>query len=62
MKMQKMKLVILITACLPFMVCLGVTSKITRHSSSQVFLKGEVNDVVISSRGNIQLGRQAEVL
>ncbi|MGA2093909.1 MAG: hypothetical protein ABSH16_10950, partial [Sedimentisphaerales bacterium] len=40
----------------------GVTSKITRHSSSQVFLKGEVNDVVISSRGNIQLGRQAEVL
>jgi hypothetical protein len=44
------------------MACLGVTSKITRHSNSQDFLKGEVNDVVISSRGNIQLGRQAEVL
>jgi hypothetical protein len=43
-------------------VCEAVTSKVTRHRSSQDFLRGEPNDVVIGSRGTIQLGRRAEVL
>ncbi len=43
-------------------VCEAVTSTLTRHSSSEDFLKGEVNDVVIGSRGTIQLGRASEVL
>jgi len=42
--------------------CGAVTSKVIRHSSFQDFQKGETNDVVIGSRGTIQLGRQAEVL
>jgi len=46
----------------PALVCQAVTSKATRHSSSQDFLKGETNDVVISSRGTMGLGRRAEVL
>lgn len=60
--MRKMKLVVLITTLVPFMTCLGVASKITRQSAAAVFLKGEVNDTVISSRGNIQLGREAQTL
>ncbi len=46
----------------PVLVCEAVTSKVTRHSSSRDFLKGEPNDVVIGSRGTIELGRRAEVL
>jgi hypothetical protein len=53
---------IMVMACVPVLVCPAVTSKVTRHSSNQDFLKGEVNDVVIGSRGTIQLGRRAEVL
>ena len=46
----------------PALVCPAVTSKATHHTSSQDFLKGETNDVVIGSRGTIGLGRRAEVL
>ncbi len=42
--------------------CLAVNSKITRHNSGVELLKGEVEDVVVSSKGAIQLGRSAEVL
>ena len=42
--------------------CWAVSSKITRHSSSEDLLKGETKDVVVSSRGTIQLGRAAETL
>ena len=42
--------------------CPAVTSKITRHDSSREFQKGETNDVVIGSRGTIQLGRRAETI
>jgi hypothetical protein len=42
--------------------CPAVTSKVTRHNSSHEFLKGETNDVVIGSRGTIQLGRRSEIL
>ena len=42
--------------------CLAVSSKITRQASSSVLLKGKTKDVVIGSRGTIQLGRAAEVL
>ena len=52
----------LILTCLKATLCRGVTSKVTRHSSSQDFLKGEANDVIIGSRGTIQLSRLAEVL
>ncbi len=39
---------------------MGVTSKITRHGSSADFLKGEIEDVVIGSKGTLQLGRAWE--
>jgi hypothetical protein len=54
--------VLLFPAFAQVCVCEAVTSKVTRHSSSRDFLKGEVNDVVIGSRGTIQLGRRAEAL
>ncbi|MCJ7728614.1 MAG: PQQ-binding-like beta-propeller repeat protein [Sedimentisphaerales bacterium] len=54
--------VLLFLVCLQASLCRAVTSRVTRHSSSQEFLKGETNDVVIGSRGTIQLGRRAEVL
>lgn len=40
----------------------AVTSKITRHSSSSELLKGRTENVVVSSRGTIKLGRSAKVL
>ena len=40
--------------------CLAVTSKITRHSSGEDLLKGEVENVVVSSEGTLQIGRAAE--
>jgi len=40
----------------------AITSKITRQSSSKELLLGEADDVVVTSRGNIQLGRAAKVL
>jgi len=40
----------------------AVTSKITRQASSTDLLKGETEDVVIGSRGTIELGRAAEIL
>jgi len=43
-------------------VCLAVTSKVTRHSSSADLLKGQTEDVVIDSKGTLQLGRAAETL
>ncbi len=45
-------------------VCKGwaVSSKITRQATSADLLKGQTKDVVIGSRGTIQLGRAAEVL
>jgi len=43
-------------------ICPAVSSKITRHATGPDLLKGEAKDVVISSRGIIQLGRAAEVL
>ncbi len=42
--------------------CPAVTSRVVRHDSSREFQKGETNDVVIGSRGTIQLGRRSEVL
>ncbi len=54
--------VLLFLVCLSAPFCRAVTSKVTRHNSSRDFLKGETNDVVIGSRGTIQLGRRAEVL
>ncbi len=40
----------------------AVTSKVTRHSSSKDLLAGEPDGVIVSSRGTIQLGRDAKVL
>ncbi len=42
--------------------CWAVSSKITRHASSSDLLKGETENIVIGSRGTIQLGRAAETL
>jgi len=42
--------------------CLAVNSKVIRHASSSDLLKGQTEEVVISSRGTIQLGRSAETL
>jgi len=38
----------------------AVTSKITRHSSSADLVKGTTKDVVVSSKGTLQLGLAAE--
>lgn len=43
-------------------VCLAVTSKVTRHSTGADLLKGRSENVVVDSRGNLQLGRAAETL
>ena len=40
----------------------AVTSKVSRQSSSKELLEGKAEDVVVSSRGTIQLGRAAKVL
>ncbi len=40
----------------------AVTSKITRQATSKQLLEGKTDNVVISSRGTIQLGRAAKVL
>jgi hypothetical protein len=42
--------------------CLAVTSKVARHAKSSDLLKGKTENVVIGSRGTIQLGRSAEAL
>ncbi len=42
--------------------CPAVTSKIVRHESSAQMSAGEVENVVIGSRGSIELGRSVEVL
>jgi hypothetical protein len=43
-------------------VCPAVSSKITRQATGPDMLKGQAKDVVISSRGTIQLGRAAEAV
>jgi outer membrane protein assembly factor BamB len=50
--------------CLLFMssACFAVNSKVIRQNSSADFLKGKTENVVIGSRGTIQLGRAAESL
>jgi hypothetical protein len=40
--------------------CFAVTSKVIRHNSSVELMKGRTENVVISSRGSIQLGLAAE--
>ena len=40
----------------------GVTSKVTRHGTKVDFDKGKTRNVIISSKGVVQLGRSAEVL
>ena len=52
----------LFLAHLPASVSLAVTSRITTHTTSRDLLKGKAKDVVISSKGTIQLGRAAEIL
>jgi hypothetical protein len=52
----------LFLACLAGPYCLAVTSKVTRHSSSEDLLKGRTKDVVVGSEGTLQLGRAAEVI
>jgi len=42
--------------------CLAVSSKVFRHTRSADLLKGRTENVVIGSRGTIQLGRAAEAL
>jgi hypothetical protein len=42
--------------------CLAVTSGITRHSTNVDLIKGKTIDVVIGSKGILQLGRAAETL
>ncbi|MFH1369796.1 MAG: hypothetical protein ABII09_00685 [Planctomycetota bacterium] len=66
MKIKNMKsacvFVLFFSAFAQVCVSEAVTSKVTRHSSSRDFTKGEPNDVVIGSRGTIELGRRTEVL
>jgi outer membrane protein assembly factor BamB len=59
---SKYVLAVMVMVCLSASFCGAVTSKITRYNSSREFQKGETNDVIIGSRGTIQLGRRAEIL
>ncbi len=40
----------------------AVTSKVTHHSTAEELLKGKTEDIVISSKGTLQLGRKWERL
>jgi len=51
-----------LSVCLLGSACWAVGSKITRHASNADLSKGETEDVVVDSRGTIQLGRAAETL
>jgi hypothetical protein len=63
MENRKLKIVNHLVLCLLLnSVCLAVSSKVTRHTSSADLLKGRIEKVVIGSRGTIQLGRAAEPL
>ncbi len=42
--------------------CPAVNSKVVRHTSSSALLKGKIQNIVIGSRGTIQLGRAAEAM
>ncbi len=58
---RKSKIVNQLALCLVLSsACLAVSSKVTRHTSSTDLLKGRIENVVIGSRGTIQLGRAAE--
>ncbi|MBW8000674.1 MAG: hypothetical protein FVQ80_01455 [Planctomycetes bacterium] len=50
---------LLVALALP---CMAISSKITRQKSGPDFLAGEAKDVVVDSRGTIELGRAAEML
>ncbi len=41
---------------------LAVTSKINYHTNSSDFIKGETENIVVSSKGNIKLGLAAKAL
>ncbi len=63
MENGKLKIVNHLVLCLVLSsACLAVSSKVTRHTSSSDLLKGRIEEVVIDSRGTIQLGRAAEPL
>ncbi len=56
-------LLAIISVCLALnSTSLAVSSKVTRHSSSSDLLKGKIKDVVIGSKGTIELGRSAKSL
>jgi hypothetical protein len=46
----------------PDCLCLAVTSKVTRHNSSADLSAGKTKDVVVGSKGTLELGRASEVL
>ena len=54
--------VIVLAVLLLTSAAVAVTSKITRQASSKDLLAGEAKDVIVTSRGTIQLGRAAKVL
>ena len=57
------RLTLMLFVCLFFSsVCFGVSSKVTRHSTSSDLLKGRTEKVIIGSRGTIQLGRMSRSL
>jgi len=47
---------------LPDRLCLAVTSKVTRHNSTAELSAGKTKDVVVGSKGTLELGRASEVL
>jgi hypothetical protein len=52
--------VVCLLLSLPLKSSLAVSSKITHHRSSADLLKGQVKDVIIGSKGTLQLGRAWE--
>ena len=59
----RIKLIFTALLCLTLCtVCPAVSSKVIRHKDSKDLIKGKTDDVVIDSRGTIQLGRAAQEL
>ncbi|MEJ2649069.1 MAG: hypothetical protein P8016_11765 [Sedimentisphaerales bacterium] len=50
------KIIVIVLCVMLSQYSFGVTSKITRHSTSSELLKGKTENTIISSRGTIQLG------
>jgi len=53
---------VLLLSGIPDSTCVAVTSMVVRQSTGEQLQKGEAEEVIVSSKGTVELGRAAEVL